>query len=361
MSHTATGEWKSFEIRMRRRRAERLVLRADVATEAGCLDDARALLDEAKTLWLSAPGIGAVEERIRSAERAQDEDFLPVAESYGAGRTYAVELLAAAATLMLLTAAAAFAVTRYHAPLPAREVSTLVELVAPVAPVPIEPIAGNAVDTNVARKSDEGRPEGLRYDSRPERLASDVTSRIEPLSPVARSTIDLPLRPAPALRSDLQSARSPASVPDVPSGPPPAVESSAAAPPVVFASAPAASAPAEIASIEPSQDALVRGTLDRYAEAYSRLDADAAQRVWPDVNVAALTRAFDGLESQRVSLGDCQIQVDGTVAHARCAGTATWTPKVGGGGERADARSWTFDLEKAGARWQIVSARVQNR
>jgi hypothetical protein len=117
---------------------------------------------------------------------------------------------------------------------------------------------------------------------------------------------------------------------------------------------------ADSIAIEPPQDALVRGTLESYAAAYSRLDADAAQRVWPVVNVDALSRAFDTLASQRVSLGDCRIQVDGTSAQARCAGTATWTPKVGGG-EHTDERNWTFELSKANGRWEIVSARVQNR
>jgi hypothetical protein len=137
--------------------------------------------------------------------------------------------------------------------------------------------------------------------------------------------------------------------------------------PVRLASAPTASAglPAttdavDSMPIEPPQDGAIRGTLDRYADAYSQLDADAAQRVWPMVNRDALSRAFESLESQRVSLGDCRIQVDGTSARARCAGTATWTPKVGSG-EHTDERSWTFELSKDAGRWQIVSARVQNR
>ena len=47
--HTATGEWQSFEMRMRRRRAERLALRAAVAAQAGCLEDARACLPSSRT------------------------------------------------------------------------------------------------------------------------------------------------------------------------------------------------------------------------------------------------------------------------------------------------------------------------
>jgi hypothetical protein len=119
-------------------------------------------------------------------------------------------------------------------------------------------------------------------------------------------------------------------------------------------------AAAEAAPMQPPQESLIRGALTRYAKAYSDLDVDAAARVWPSVNRSALGHAFDSLDSQRVSLGDCRIQIDGNTAHASCAGSATWTPKVGGR-ERTDERSWSFDLGKSVAGWQITSARVQNR
>jgi len=113
--------------------------------------------------------------------------------------------------------------------------------------------------------------------------------------------------------------------------------------------------------VEASQEPAVRSVLNGYAAAYSALDADAAQRVWPGVNRAALSRAFDSLASQRISLNDCRVQVSAASATARCAGTATWSPKIGGGGTHSEARLWTFDLARTGDRWQIVSARVQNR
>jgi hypothetical protein len=113
--------------------------------------------------------------------------------------------------------------------------------------------------------------------------------------------------------------------------------------------------------VDASQEAIVRRVLNRYASAYSELDADAAQRVWPGVNRAALSRAFDALASQRVSLGDCKVQVAAATAQARCAGSATWSPKVGNGAARTEQRNWTFELARAGNGWQIVSARVQNR
>src|SRR5436190_10822461 len=58
ISHTSSGEWQSFEGRMRRRRAERCILRAQVAAEAGCLEDARTALEEARKL---APGLADID------------------------------------------------------------------------------------------------------------------------------------------------------------------------------------------------------------------------------------------------------------------------------------------------------------
>jgi hypothetical protein len=112
---------------------------------------------------------------------------------------------------------------------------------------------------------------------------------------------------------------------------------------------------------EPAADVLVRSALNRYAAAYSALDADAAQRAWPGVNRGALTRAFETLASQRVSLGQCRIDVSGASARATCAGSATWAPKIGSGSARTDQRRWDFELARTGAGWEIVNARVQNR
>src|SRR5687767_8688690 len=63
-SHTSTDEWQSFEVRMRRRRAERCVLRAEVALHAGFEEDARLALEEARRLDSSAPDLDALRERI---------------------------------------------------------------------------------------------------------------------------------------------------------------------------------------------------------------------------------------------------------------------------------------------------------
>jgi hypothetical protein len=103
---------------------------------------------------------------------------------------------------------------------------------------------------------------------------------------------------------------------------------------------------------------LVRAALSRYEAAYSGLDAAAARAVWPSVDQRALTRAFQGLQSQQVTLGRCDVRLNGASAQAECSGTAQWTPKVGGGVQKA-ARRWRFDLKNTGSDWVIVQAGVQ--
>jgi hypothetical protein len=102
----------------------------------------------------------------------------------------------------------------------------------------------------------------------------------------------------------------------------------------------------------------IRSVLVRYETAYNRLDAKAAGSVWPGVDQAALGRAFDGLITQRVSLGLCEITVIGNIGGASCAGKAKWEPKIGGGTQTAD-RYWSFNLRKTDEGWKIEEARVR--
>ena len=150
----------------------------------------------------------------------------------------------------------------------------------------------------------------------------------------------------------------PAPVGDVPGGVPPETHADA------VAAVPVANPPRPERTAAPSPAAeyvAVLDVLNKYATAYSRLDAAAAQEVWPTVNRPALTRAFEGLASQRVSLERCDVSVSTAGAHANCAGFASWSPKIGNGGAHTDACNWTFQLAKAGDDWQIVTARVQKR
>ena len=143
------------------------------------------------------------------------------------------------------------------------------------------------------------------------------------------------------------------------------------APPVVEIRAPAAqpapSIPTAIARPEPealpsvvarSEQNEIQRTLGQYRSAYQRLDAQAAQAVWPAVDVRALARAFDTLSSQELAFETCLFDIAGPVATAQCRGTATYTPKVGGRGSKAERRQWTFHLRKVDEAWKIESAQV---
>ena len=120
---------------------------------------------------------------------------------------------------------------------------------------------------------------------------------------------------------------------------------------------------AKVAAPSPvSGERIVRGVLNEYAAAYSALDADAAQRLWPDVNRAALARAFAGLASQQIALDNCRVDLAGSAAHAECRGTMKWTPRVGDRRAKTERRTWTFDLAERADGWRITSARAaQNK
>jgi hypothetical protein len=104
---------------------------------------------------------------------------------------------------------------------------------------------------------------------------------------------------------------------------------------------------------------LVKQVLQRYRTAYEGLDAQSAHAIWPAVNQAALARAFDGLESQSLTFDACDVRVRGELATAMCEGSARYVPKIGNREPRIEPRVWNFSLRKAGADWQIESARAE--
>jgi hypothetical protein len=85
----------------------------------------------------------------------------------------------------------------------------------------------------------------------------------------------------------------------------------------------------------------IRSVLSLYESAYNRLDARAASTGWPGVNSGALNRAFQGLVSQRISLGTCDITKIGAMAgdvSAERRGAESWR------GIQTAQRYWAFDL-----------------
>jgi hypothetical protein len=349
MSHTATGEWKSFELRMRRRRVERLLLRADVAADEGCFDEARACLEEARRLAPGLPAIADIERKLEApAVQRPASGFRLRSSAY---RASAAGVAALALLVIRLWPHASvpskdLRVLTLEAPIVESHSVAVAESAPHIAAPPAEPAIMPVVGL--------GPPPDEDVRSRPAVDTADKASVAATVSDVSNIVAAIATAPAtapsiPADTATLPRTETSPSVPDAPSV-------TAPAPAALSAPAPG---PPPLAT--PTPDAAVRGALDRYAAAYNDLDAAAAALVWPGVNRASLQRAFDGLASQRVSLGDCRIDVNGAAARASCAGSATWSARIGDGSERTEARRWTFDLVRAGGEWRIVNARAQNR
>ena len=128
------------------------------------------------------------------------------------------------------------------------------------------------------------------------------------------------------------------------------------APPIDAPAPPAASASAVAAAVKTATGrTAVESVLQRYATAFSTLDARAAKGVWPSVNEGGLARAFSTIKEQQIDLGACDIWVTGPTAVASCEGRARYTPKVGSNTPRSEPRGWTFYLEQDGQQWSIAS------
>jgi hypothetical protein len=356
VSHTSSGEWQSFEARMRRRRAERCILRAEVAAQEGSLDEARAAIEEARRL---APGLAEID-TVEANIFGRDEGTVPAPPSpRSKGFLYAAAVLACLALSVgfawwqhtrqtqqvaapvperAATPGPSAAVNPRNQPRPARDVRVeTFDVTAPSVNEP--PVVTQPAAATIQSRTDAPDLPITAPDLLPRTIERELASHREPAAepalrrePVAIANLNAPV---PALR-EVELASTPtasAASSPIPAPPPPRIDENSA----------------------------VRTVLHRYADAYSRLDASAAQQVWPGVNRAALSRAFESLASQDISLGNCAVNVSGASARATCAGAATWAPKVGGGGARTEQRAWTFQLAKADAGWQIVNARVQNR
>jgi len=114
--------------------------------------------------------------------------------------------------------------------------------------------------------------------------------------------------------------------------------------------------PVSLRSHAAADEDLIRATLGRYADAYARLDAQAAQQVWPTVDARALQRAFEGLESQGLAFDRCELRVVDSDATAACRGRASYVPKVGRREPLSVSRLWVFTLRRGEAGWAITSA-----
>jgi hypothetical protein len=124
---------------------------------------------------------------------------------------------------------------------------------------------------------------------------------------------------------------------------------------------------AGVAPITPPQHAVridetesIRRVLHQYQHAVERMDARAAQAVWPSLDARALARAFTGLESHSLAFEDCGITISrDAVAQAQCRAVATYLPKVGRRKPVNASHEYTFTFTKTDGDWQIDSAAIR--
>ena len=107
------------------------------------------------------------------------------------------------------------------------------------------------------------------------------------------------------------------------------------------------------------QKEVILTVLREYTRAFERLDVRAAEALYPSVDRRRLERAFRNLEEQQLQLADCDVSFTSAGgAAARCAGSATYRPKVGSRVVRLTDQEWTFSLARGGGGWQILEARI---
>ena len=183
--------------------------------------------------------------------------------------------------------------------------------------------------------------------------ASPVTNRERattpaPVAPVPSSspTVVLPPDPPVPVDTQLSAVASPAPAPTP-------------TPPAPTPTPPAAATPSPAATAVPTEERQVTTTLRQYALAFEQLDATAVARVWPTADQRALSKAFDAIEFQEVSLDTCNVRVSGGTAVADCDGRITYVPKVGKKDPRLVVRKWDFALQKNGDAWTITTAAVR--
>ena len=103
----------------------------------------------------------------------------------------------------------------------------------------------------------------------------------------------------------------------------------------------------------------VAQVLDRYEQAYDRLDAGGAAAVWPSVNLRALERAFAGLQVQDLDFSTCTFAVSANDAAARCAGVLRYARRIGDTTPKTEQHVWTIEFARAGEIWRIVRVTAQ--
>ena len=346
-----------FEQRAKRRRVDRRLDAARSAIAQGRIHDASSALEEVRHLDPNATELRELTIALANLRRAS------VTPRRGAW-------LAAALAFGVTVFAASWLEENQHALLshPMLAISGLVETPHHAM------LAGLAADAAPAAESREretptSAPVGTSGPTDSPSSASVSTTAAASFGSMPSSTpltaapaAAMPTRPVPPPSIPLAPAQLHAALPAAPppTAPPAVSTSSGLSFPVAGASsvdAPPIVSPSQ--RPQPDEAALVRQALQRYRVAYDGLDAGSAQAVWPAVNEGALAKAFEGLESQKLTFDDCRVQLQNETATATCRGTTRYVPKVGSRDPRTEPRVWNFSLRKNGGEWKIDNARVE--
>jgi hypothetical protein len=94
--------------------------------------------------------------------------------------------------------------------------------------------------------------------------------------------------------------------------------------------------------------------LDRYEQAYDRLDARAAAQIWNSVDSRALARAFSLLRHQDLHFDVCSFVITESHATAHCPGELRYARRIGDTTPKHERHVWTIEFARSGETWQIV-------
>ncbi len=388
----AAGDgYMRFEERARRRRVDHRIDAARAAIARGKLREATSALDEVRELDPNLPELAALAAACQalgaSARRSHRGPWLAAAAAFAAlvlgasliEESGGLQPRRLAAVAPLVEPATPPALTSDVAADAPTAIATSGSAAAdePIEPPPPPSAASGAETASLSpsttslSRAPAAPPAPVREAATPP-PAARVDLSAPPIAPPVQLGKRLPVVPVPSPPAPQDAAtsvpitRAVAPLRAAPEPPSPSIEvparfsrpaASSANPPAgsVMTAAPVANA---VATVTPDE-LLVKQALQRYRTAYEGLDARSAQAVWPAVNQVALARAFEGLESQRLTFESCSLQLAGDHAMATCRGTARYVPKIGSREPRIEPRVWSFALRKIGAEWKIDSARAE--
>jgi hypothetical protein len=324
------GSWLGFEQRIQERRFRALLETARQALAAGHRDAARDALAEARLIRPDAAELHAFEQPLL---RTSVEP--PRHRASGA-----VALLAVGIGLLLAVDGFRYRpATSVTPPVPVRVLTT-------EPPVAVATIG--ALDEATSAGLDDAPAEAVPRVAI-EEFAPPVTREREPVAPLAPRVARTLATPVPVERDPTIPAVVQAGPAVVPAAP------AVAAVDAVSASS-IATVPSAAPATGPMDETRVTATLQRYAKAYTELDARAARSVWPSVNERALSNAFSGLAAQSLDFQDCEVVVRQVEADAVCRGTTSYVTRVGSSSPRVEPRTWHFELSRHGDDWLIDTA-----